>query len=172
MRSGRRTSGRAMRWGGRFWGRRRRFRASTSRLSVRFLCGTDSRRGIWSSRLREIWIMMLLLPRWRESSARWLPAAMSVAAKVAAPKATPHITLKRKKSLEQVQFCLGSTGSAGERSAALWGVSAEYDAGRRDEFAAVPDDPRGRGTGLLDLLGDESVSRYGLAVRLCGNLGR
>ena len=24
-----------------------------------------------------------------------------------APKATPHITLKRKKSLEQVQFCLG-----------------------------------------------------------------
>jgi predicted Zn-dependent peptidase len=28
-------------------------------------------------------------------------------AKMAAPKATPHITLKRKKSLEQVQFCLG-----------------------------------------------------------------
>jgi predicted Zn-dependent peptidase len=27
--------------------------------------------------------------------------------KVAAPKATPHITLKRKKSLEQVQLCLG-----------------------------------------------------------------
>jgi predicted Zn-dependent peptidase len=27
--------------------------------------------------------------------------------KPAAPKATPHITLKRKKSLEQVQFCLG-----------------------------------------------------------------
>jgi predicted Zn-dependent peptidase len=31
----------------------------------------------------------------------------ATAAKVAAPKATPHITLKRKKSLEQVQFCLG-----------------------------------------------------------------
>ncbi|HEX3967775.1 MAG TPA: pitrilysin family protein [Edaphobacter sp.] len=30
-----------------------------------------------------------------------------VVAKVAAPRATPHITLKRKKSLEQVQFCLG-----------------------------------------------------------------
>jgi predicted Zn-dependent peptidase len=28
-------------------------------------------------------------------------------AKRAAPKATPHITLKRKKSLEQVQLCLG-----------------------------------------------------------------
>jgi predicted Zn-dependent peptidase len=28
-------------------------------------------------------------------------------AAAAAPKATPHITLKRKKSLEQVQFCLG-----------------------------------------------------------------
>ena len=28
-------------------------------------------------------------------------------AKMAAPRATPHITLKRKKSLEQVQFCLG-----------------------------------------------------------------
>jgi predicted Zn-dependent peptidase len=28
-------------------------------------------------------------------------------AKMAAPKATPHITLKRKKSLEQVQLCLG-----------------------------------------------------------------
>jgi predicted Zn-dependent peptidase len=27
--------------------------------------------------------------------------------KIAAPRATPHITLKRKKSLEQVQFCLG-----------------------------------------------------------------
>ena len=27
--------------------------------------------------------------------------------KTAAPRATPHITLKRKKSLEQVQFCLG-----------------------------------------------------------------
>jgi predicted Zn-dependent peptidase len=33
--------------------------------------------------------------------------ADGVAAKVGAPKATPHITLKRKKSLEQVQFCLG-----------------------------------------------------------------
>jgi predicted Zn-dependent peptidase len=31
----------------------------------------------------------------------------SAPAKTAAPKATPHITLKRKKSLEQVQFCLG-----------------------------------------------------------------
>jgi predicted Zn-dependent peptidase len=31
----------------------------------------------------------------------------AVVAKAAAPKATPHITLKRKKSLEQVQFCLG-----------------------------------------------------------------
>jgi predicted Zn-dependent peptidase len=31
----------------------------------------------------------------------------AVPAKVAAPVATPHITLKRKKSLEQVQFCLG-----------------------------------------------------------------
>lgn len=31
----------------------------------------------------------------------------AVAPKVAAPVATPHITLKRKKSLEQVQFCLG-----------------------------------------------------------------
>ncbi len=30
-----------------------------------------------------------------------------VPAKIAAPVATPHITLKRKKSLEQVQFCLG-----------------------------------------------------------------
>lgn len=30
-----------------------------------------------------------------------------VAPPVEAPKATPHITLKRKKSLEQVQFCLG-----------------------------------------------------------------
>jgi predicted Zn-dependent peptidase len=29
------------------------------------------------------------------------------APKIAAPKATPHITLRRKKSLEQVQFCLG-----------------------------------------------------------------
>jgi predicted Zn-dependent peptidase len=31
----------------------------------------------------------------------------SVLPKLAAPVATPHITLKRKKSLEQVQFCLG-----------------------------------------------------------------
>jgi predicted Zn-dependent peptidase len=31
----------------------------------------------------------------------------AVMPKVAAPVATPHITLKRKKSLEQVQFCLG-----------------------------------------------------------------
>jgi predicted Zn-dependent peptidase len=31
----------------------------------------------------------------------------TTAPKVAAPKVTPHITLKRKKSLEQVQFCLG-----------------------------------------------------------------
>ncbi len=31
----------------------------------------------------------------------------SAAPKVDAPKATPHITLKRKKALEQVQFCLG-----------------------------------------------------------------
>jgi predicted Zn-dependent peptidase len=30
-----------------------------------------------------------------------------VTPKVDAPKATPHITLKRKKALEQVQFCLG-----------------------------------------------------------------
>jgi predicted Zn-dependent peptidase len=31
----------------------------------------------------------------------------SAALKMDAPKATPHITLKRKKALEQVQFCLG-----------------------------------------------------------------
>ncbi len=31
----------------------------------------------------------------------------AAALKVDAPKATPHITLKRKKALEQVQFCLG-----------------------------------------------------------------
>ncbi len=31
----------------------------------------------------------------------------AVLPKTAAPRATPHITLKRKKSLEQVQFCLG-----------------------------------------------------------------
>ena len=31
----------------------------------------------------------------------------AIVAKAAAPRATPHITLKRKKSLEQVQFCLG-----------------------------------------------------------------
>ncbi|HWW97863.1 MAG TPA: pitrilysin family protein, partial [Edaphobacter sp.] len=31
----------------------------------------------------------------------------SAVQKIAAPKATPHITLKRKKALEQVQFCLG-----------------------------------------------------------------
>src|ERR1700735_5203147 len=31
----------------------------------------------------------------------------AVAPKTAAPKVTPHITLKKKKSLEQVQFCLG-----------------------------------------------------------------
>jgi predicted Zn-dependent peptidase len=36
-------------------------------------------------------------------TARGEPAAP----KVDAPKATPHITLKRKKALEQVQFCLG-----------------------------------------------------------------
>ncbi len=37
----------------------------------------------------------------------------------------------------------GRSGASGERRAALWGVSAEHDAGRRDELAAVPDDPRG-----------------------------
>jgi predicted Zn-dependent peptidase len=36
-----------------------------------------------------------------------LAASAGVVPKVAAPIATPHITLKRKKSLEQVQFCLG-----------------------------------------------------------------
>ena len=34
-------------------------------------------------------------------------SANSVLPKTDAPKATPHITLKRKKALEQVQFCLG-----------------------------------------------------------------
>jgi predicted Zn-dependent peptidase len=34
-------------------------------------------------------------------------AGNAVALKTVAPRATPHITLKRKKSLEQVQFCLG-----------------------------------------------------------------
>src|SRR3984957_14453873 len=33
--------------------------------------------------------------------------SVGVVPKVAAPVATPHITLKRKKALEQVQFCLG-----------------------------------------------------------------
>jgi predicted Zn-dependent peptidase len=36
-----------------------------------------------------------------------LEASGDAEPEVAAPKATPHITLKRKKSLEQVQFCLG-----------------------------------------------------------------
>ncbi|MDQ2834341.1 MAG: insulinase family protein [Acidobacteriota bacterium] len=43
-----------------------------------------------------------------EREFRSLPASnVDVLAKTAAPSSTPHITLKRKKSLEQVQFCLG-----------------------------------------------------------------
>jgi len=34
-------------------------------------------------------------------------SSAEVTTKIAAPRVTPHITLKRKKSLEQVQFCLG-----------------------------------------------------------------
>jgi predicted Zn-dependent peptidase len=34
-------------------------------------------------------------------------SSAEVTSKIAAPRVTPHITLKRKKSLEQVQFCLG-----------------------------------------------------------------
>ena len=43
-----------------------------------------------------------------EKEFRSLAASSAVASpKIAAPRVTPHITLKRKKSLEQVQFCLG-----------------------------------------------------------------
>jgi len=43
-----------------------------------------------------------------EKEFSWLTVrGEAVVPKIAAPKATPHITLKRKKSLEQVQFCLG-----------------------------------------------------------------
>ena len=54
-----RTSGRMIRWAGRSWGRRRRFRASTSRVSSTFM-RADLRRPTWCFRRRDIWITINL----------------------------------------------------------------------------------------------------------------
>jgi len=91
----------------------------------------------------------------------------AVAPKIAAPRATPALQEKIAGAGAVLSW---SAGASRERSAAVWGLSAEHDAGWRNEFAAVPDDPRRPGAGLLDLFGDESVSRYRFAVRVCGNL--
>ena len=126
----------------------------------------------WSFRQREIWSMRALWPRWRSSFGSLAARSKPRLSRSDAPQSTPHITLKRKKSLEQVQFCLGVPAPPVNDPDRYGIYLLNTHAGRRDEFAAVPDDSRGPGTGVLDLLGDESVSRYRVAVHLRGSGGR
>ena len=88
------------------------------------------------------------------------------------PKTNSRIILRNKKSLEQVQICVGVPSYSISHEPPLRDLCLEYAAGRRYEFAALPECPREAGPGVLDLLRAESVSRYRNAVGLCRHLSR
>ena len=78
------------------------------------------------------------------------------------PKINSRIILRNKKSLEQVQICVGvpSYPISHERRYVI--VHPEHAAGRRDEFAAVSERAREAGSGVFHLLRAESLPRYGM----------
>ena len=64
----------------------------------------------------------------------------------------------------------GSAGVSDCGRAPLWNVCTQHDSGRRHEFAAVSKRPREARTGVFGVLGIESVPRFGLSGRLCGDV--
>ena len=82
------------------------------------------------------------------------------------PVTTPHITLKKKRSLEQVQMCLGMPAPARQLARPLRDLPAQLDAGRRHELAALRVYPRERGPGLQHLLRAFAVPRRRRALHL------
>ena len=99
---------------------------------------------------RAIWITTSLWRRWRPSFPGW-PAAR---------RCTNCQRRRRARRIVHAQQAVagagadlpGRAGAADYRRKPLCHADSEYGAGRRDELAAVPDDSRGAGDGVLDLL--------------------
>ena len=85
------------------------------------------------------------------------------------PSTSAKIVLRNKKALEQVQLCMGVPSLPISERPAILRAGAEYGAGRRHEFPAVPDGTRGTRAGVLDLQRPESLQGHGHALRLCGH---
>ena len=93
-------------------------------------------------------------------------------AHVPAPATYPHITLKRKKSLEQVQLCLGVPAPP-VASPARYGVYLLNSMlGGGMSSPPLPDRPRRPRPRLLHLLRDQSLPRHRLPRHLRRHLRR
>ena len=88
---------------------------------------------------------------------------------LSAPEASARIILRNKKALEQVQICLGVPAPPITDENRYATFDPEHSSGRRYEFAALPDHPRGTWPGLLCLLRLEPLSRHRKSVRVCGH---
>ena len=77
-----------------------------------------------------------------------------------APEPGARIVLRNKKSLEQVQICLGVPAPPITDDNRYATLILEYGAGRRHELAPLPDHPRGARHGLLHLLRPQPLPRH------------
>jgi hypothetical protein len=71
----------------------------------------------------------------------------------AVPEASSRFIQRNKKSLEQVQLCIGVPS---------YSICAEHPAGRRDELTALPERTREAGTGVFHLQRPEPLPRHGM----------
>ena len=85
------------------------------------------------------------------------------------PKTTAKIILRNKKSLEQVQICVGVPLApyCSRKKARL--LHTQYAPGRWNELTPVPKYPRAARTGIFDLQRPQSLPRHGVPLRVCGN---
>ena len=84
-----------------------------------------------------------------------------------APSTHARIALRNKKSLEQVHLCLGVPSYPLPHQERFACYVLNTLAGRRHEFAPVPEYPRAAGAGLFRIQRIKPVPRHGLPVDLC-----
>ncbi len=88
------------------------------------------------------------------------------------PKIVPRIIMRNKKSLEQVQICVGVPSHPHRSRKPSCFLHIEYLARGRHELAAVPEYSRTPGPGLRHLQRSVALPRYRMSLGLCRNIAR
>ena len=163
-------SGRTIRSASRFWARARPSSASTATWSASI-----------TARIYAPANLLITAAGNLHARAAWWSWCASVSnrsrpaqplGRDAVPSTHARIALRNKKELEQVHLCLGVPSYPAAARGPLRLLRAEHAAGRRHEFAALPEHPRAAGPGLRGLLGAEPVPRHRLPVDLRRHVAR